>query len=372
MDPDQALVASFHRFVGEVTTSPLYQAMCPILAETPAAIDLYSDTPKQQRRPNLLLASMHASLLRDPDHELATWHATLGGIRRPDDPRLADAVRDLIAARTAELRDAVTHGATQTNEVGRSAILLPALAEVGAATGRPLGLVEIGASAGLNLRLDRYGYRYTAPHADVAVGDPASPVQITCDVSRSPERIDTEAIRALRIASRRGIDLNPLDPTDPDQARWLAALIWPDEVERFRRLRAALELAGSFPVQVTAGDAVDDVAAGVAEVPDHEHPIVITTWVLTYLPGERRRAFVAAVDAMGAQRDLTWLCVEHPGYAPTLPFPDAVLAAGDLGGANPVVAHEYRRGEVDRRWIATTHPHGRWLRWHADAGQLPH
>jgi hypothetical protein len=357
----------FRLFVNEVASSPLYQAVCAILADLPIVEDLFVDAAPTQRRPNLLLAAMHASLLRDRDHELALWHQTLQGTRSPEDPRLAEAVADLLVTRRIELAETIANGATQTNEVGRSAVILPALAAGTADTGRAVGLVEIGASAGLNLRLDHYRYRYRLNDAEESREfahrhDASDAVLIDCDVSRSDADLPWDAMASMRIGSRRGLDLNPIDVTDPAQTAWLRALVWPDEVARFARLSAAVELASTVPVVVDRGDAVDELDRLVAGVESSQHPAVITTWVLTYLPEERRIAFAAALDRIGRERDLTWVMIEHAAYASSLPFPpEAAALATTLG--NPVVVHRYRSGSVQRQWIATCHPHGRWLRW---------
>lgn len=366
MQHDEVMAERFRRFVAEATTSPLYQALCPMLADSQAALAMYADTPPTQRRPNLLLAAIHASVLRDPDHPLAAWFATVGGTRSPADLTLRDAVEAFVHDRADELRFGVTHGATQTNEVGRTATLLAALGDVAARLGGgavPFGLVEIGPSAGLNLRLDRYRYEYATPDGAVHVGDPTSPVLVTCDATRSDVPLPAGPMESVRIGTRIGVDLHPVDLADPDRARWLEALVWPDELGRFRRLSAAVELAGSIPVDLRQGDAVDDLAAALGDVPPGQHPVVVTTWVLTYLPEERRRGFAAELDRLGSTRDLTWICVEHPAYAASLPFPPG---AGELAldAGNPVGVHEWRSGRVERRWVATTHPHGTWMRWH--------
>lgn len=366
--PDEPIRDLFRRFVGEVRSSPLYQALCPILAGSDAAMALYADTPPTQLRPNLLLAALHASVLRDPAHELAGWFATVGGRRSPDDPALPRATAAFIAERAGELRHGVTHGATQTNEVGRCAMLLATLGEL-RERGRAsrVGLVEIGASAGLNLRLDAYRYEYATASGVARFGDPSRRVVIRCDAGRSPDPLPVWGMEQVAsgsvIGSRIGIDLHPLDPTDPDRARWLRALVWPDELERFDRLSAAIALAADHPVAMRTGDAVDDLEAAVGGVPADEHAVVVTTWVLTYLPEARRRAFAVTLDRIGAARDLTWVCIEHPAYAASLPFPPGA-ADLPLDGGNPVAVHEWSGGRVERHWRATSHPHGTWMRWH--------
>ena len=407
----------FRHFVDEVRSSPLYVALCPLLAAHPLVAEMWTQARPTQRRPNLILAAVHASVLRDPADELGQWFATVGGNRSPNDPALATALDRFLIERHAEIATLVASGATQTNEVGRSAILRPALGLIHDEVRQPLGLVEIGCSAALNLRFDTYRITYNGRDvhagaeqaadkqaadkqagdahagdsenspgaAGVSVGPDASSVHIVADVSRSVEPLSLTAMANTVIGSRRGGDLNPLDPADPTQARWLRSLIWPDEHERFNRLSNALLLAPSIPVDVTTGDAVDIVGALIDSVSESEHAVVLTTWVLTYLPEDRRVAFTAALQLAAAKRPVTWICVEHPFYCPGLPWPDDVATAfrpgtgrSDNGPSmlgNPLVVHRLDGSETVSRWIATVHPHGRWINWHptaADSGAGSH
>jgi hypothetical protein len=127
----------------------------------------------------------------------------------------------------------------QTNDVGRSAVLYAALLWLAARHDRPIRLLEIGASAGLNLLADRYCYVVRG----VELGDPGSPVRLVEPWARGPD-VDLSATAArLRIVSRAGCDLAPLDARSSDDRLTLMSYIWPDEPERLERTRAALELA---------------------------------------------------------------------------------------------------------------------------------
>jgi hypothetical protein len=162
---------------------------------------------------------------------------------------------------------------------------------------------------------------------------------------------------------RLRVDLNPLDVNDEAQSRWLRALVWPDEVARFQRLSAAIEQAKQHPVIIHAGDAVESLAQLISDVPANQHPVIVTTWVLTYLPEDRRVAFVDLVDRLGATRALSWVWIEHPAYASGLRFPPEVRA-GLASEGNPVVVSTYDGlGRSAQQLVAVTHPHGTWLNW---------
>lgn len=366
----------FRMFVAEVSNSPLYAALCPLLAEDPTAIALYADVPGTQRRPNLLLAALHYSVLRDQTHGFAEWFKTVGGTKEANDPELKTALSSFIAQRFGELKKLVVGGATQTNEVGRSALILPALAVLGEEQAKPVAIVEIGTSAGLNLRPDAYALNYrNADGTTTTVGPKNSTVQIETDTSQSVELLPYAALASLQLGSRIGVDLNPLDITDEFQARWLCALIWPDDTARFHRLRAAVDHAAANPIPIVQGDAVETVGAYISSVPVNEYPVVVTTWVLTYLTEPQRRAFAATLDAAAQTRDFAWIAMEHPAYARGLPWPEQVTALWGSESLDPVaqtitksgtplVVHRYKGGIRSSEWIASVHAHGHWINWH--------
>jgi hypothetical protein len=362
---DQLALADYFRFFAEETrASPLYVAMCPLLADNDLALTITMQAAPTQRRPNLLLAAMHASLLRDPSADLALWHRTCGGDRDPTDPRLAAAINDLLVDRTEEITASVISGATQTNEPGRSAILLAALGHIAEQHSQPLGLLDVGTSAGLNLRLDEYSYTYSGTKRNITAGNPRSPVHIQSDISRSTKPLPVLGMQSVQIAHRAGVDLNPLDVSDPDQRRWLRALIWPDEQARFDRLTAALDVAAAHPIPLQKGDATASLQALIDAVPQGVRPVITTTWVLTYLTENDRIAFVETLAAIGKNRPLSWVFIEHPSYASTLPSVSAPTGLASEG--NPLMIVDYAGDGTNDHTIVCagfTHPHGTWINW---------
>jgi hypothetical protein len=155
-----------------------------------------------------------------------------------------------------------------------------------------------------------------------------------------------------------GLDASPIDVLDDEQTRWLAACVWPDQLDRLARLRSALELARTHPPHIVTGDAVHDLAATIEQVSDDVHPVVMNSWVLNYLPEARQREYVHELDRVGASRDLSWVVAESPAQTPGLPIPchddehETVLS---------VVCWRSGRRTVDRLGIC--HPHGYWLHW---------
>ena len=149
-----------------------------------------------------------------------------------------------------QLAELLSTRRTQTNEIGRSALFVPSLGELAAECG-PLAHVDVGASAGLNLLIPHYDFVYD-PGGAVMTG---STVRITCSTRGDVPVPSTHP----PIAAAIGLDTDPIDVSDPLQARWLEACVWPDQVERFERLGAAIEIANRVGVDVRPGDAIDTV-----------------------------------------------------------------------------------------------------------------
>ena len=287
--------------------------------------------------PLRVAGALHALVLSGADPALAaTYPPHTAGI---------DAVwRAVEAALAAHPGHVATYLASppQTNEVGRSSLLLPGFLTIAGATGLPLRLLEIGASAGLNQIWDRYQYRYGAR----AWGDLASPVVLTCDWRGAPGPLG----RTVRVASRAGCDRAPIDIRDAAQRDRLRAYVWPDQLERLARLDAALALARAADIRVAAADAADWLEARLAESAAGSATVIYHSVVWQYLPAETQRRITARLAAAGAtatkDRPLAHLALEYSG-------PDYALRLTLwLGGG----------GKTDTL-LATTHAHGAWLNW---------
>ena len=286
-----------------------------------------------------------AFLAAAPDSQPNLFFASVQFLTGPRDmPKTGPELRAFLEHRGAAVADVMRSRRTQTNEVGRCAVLLPALPP------GPLALVEVGASAGLCLLLDRFRYEY----GSTSIG-PASTVQVRCATSGPvslPPAVPT-------IAWRHGLDLNPLDVRDDASARWLLACVWPDHEERRRRLEAAIDLARAWPPAVRAGDLVDDLPAVLAEAPRGAQLVVFHSAVLTYVGPDRRHEFAAVLDRESMRRDVVWLSNEARGVVP-----------GITALAPPATEHRFLLGRTrfsaGRRrdeLLGLAHPHGAELTW---------
>jgi hypothetical protein len=352
-----------------------YTAICRGVADNAEVLSLLGAAPLAQRRPNILLAAVHFLLLGGVEHDLAAHYDTVrsGLTSAAPQQRVAD---DFIAF-CAEHRDEVVHlvstRSTQTNEIGRCSALYPAFSSVGALyPGQPLALLDLGASAGLNLLLDHYAYSYV-PRDDgtaVRVGDANSPVTLDCVVRGDPLALPLNAPPS--IAVRVGLDLSPLDPTSADDARWLLACLWPDNLARFTRLQAALSMAGTVadPPTMHRGDIVVDLASVTSTIDNTLPVIIFHSWVAAYLTAERQRELVQAVRAVAAARPVHYIYAEQTAETPGLPTPPAPDSSplSDLRTAVVHIDLDLGSGggqELAPVRLADMHPHGRWLKWWA-------
>ncbi|HEX8514432.1 MAG TPA: DUF2332 family protein [Allosphingosinicella sp.] len=198
-------------------------------------------------------------------------------------------------------------GAPQTNEVGRSAVLMSGLLVVAGLFPRPMELLELGASAGLNLLLDRYGHEI----GGVRAGDPGSALQLRPEWKGSPP-----PVARVEVVRRRGVDIHPLDARrDGDR---LLAYVWPDQARRLAQLEAALAIAAGNPPQVEVGDAADWVEARLGERQETAvSRVVLHSIAFQYFPDSTKARIAAAMEEAGAEATpaapLAWLRYEHEG-----------------------------------------------------------
>ena len=224
-----------------------------------------------------LMGALHELVLAGGAPELAAFYPSAGGEREPDGawPVAERTLREHADWIAPRLRATV-----QTNEPGRSAVLYAALLWLTACHRRPIRLLEIGASAGVNLLADRYAY----VQGDLRLGAGADAAVTFTDPWDPGPPIDLAAAAArLQIAARAGCDPSPRDPADPADRLRLLSYIWPDELARFRRLEAALRVAAADPPLVAAARAVDWLPDALARRRPNELTVVWHSVVRQYV-----------------------------------------------------------------------------------------
>lgn len=226
----------------------------------------------------------------------------------------------------------------QTNEVQRSAYLFPAFLTTSKYfPDRALSLVELGASAGLNLLWDQYKFQYGE---EEPVGLLRS--SLTLSSSWRGEGRPDFSIPLPKVTNRVGIDLNPIDLLDQDQVLWLQALIWPEHFERRGRLTKAIRIAMVNPVTILEGDAVELLPEQLDTIPESEVAVVYHTHFFNQLSSEAREKLLATIDAYGAKRDLVHIHNNIESH---------------------IHATIFRSGERIELPLANSDGHANWIEW---------
>lgn len=296
--------------------SPIYQAWAERVAASNTILNFLAQLPPDKQQPNLLFASLR-SVARQP-------------------PSAGDFEETLMAERD-QVRVFILSHSTQTNEPGRCAALLPALKHIEG----PVALIEVGASAGLCLLPDKYGYdwgrsRLAAPTSDAPVfpcavaGNPPFPHR------HPPHHL---AGRSGPVAAKRSNDKD-LD--------WLLNLVWPEDTEGRNRLTAAIRLARKYQPKIHHGDLRHDLMDLINQAPDHATCVVWHGAVLTYVAHQSdRNAFAKQMLASKA----VWISNESPRVFPQF----SKKAAPPARGLFALTINGRLRG-----W---TGPHGQSLYW---------
>lgn len=316
------LIAEYRDFATYAAgDSPCFEEWALGVVADPEVLAWLTTLPPVKRQPNLVFAA-------------ARWHGAPA-------PGPYAGLRRVLLDREEAVRATVVSRATQTNEVGRLATLAPVLARVPG----PVALVEVGASAGLCLYPDRYAYAW--PPLGGLRGPAGSGGPLLTAQAEGPMPVPT-ALPA--VAWRAGVDLNPLDVTDPDATAWLENLVWPEQDERRARLRAALDVARAEPADLRRGDLLDLLPGLVEEAAAHGTPVVLHSAVIAYLAPDDRDRFHALVSDLVAQGRCRWISNEGPRVLP------AVTGALAVPPGRFVTA-------LDGVPLALSHGHGHALTW---------
>lgn len=340
--------------------SPLYAHLAAHAADDDEIASLLTEAQAAEAHPTLLFATAQRLLQADPIHPLTRYYPTLGGFDGVDSETWP-LFRTFLLERADAARELICRRFTQTNEVGRAAVLYPAVALAAKQAGGKIALLEAGCSAGLLLGMDRFGYRYQCEGGEQFTAGPAkAAVGLHCAVDGSgfgkpPKKLD--------VGARIGLDRAPVDLGDEEELAWLEACIWADQPERVRLLRTAAAAQQRNPPELIAGDAVDDLFSAAARLPDELPLVVFTSHALVYLAEQRRAEFVSAVGELAASRPLWW--VATGGYETELAH--AMPGRDELAFARTsqcvLAVTRWTGGQPDTRLLAQTAPHGQRMTW---------
>ncbi len=270
---------------------------------TRAVLAGHEDDPKDSVLALRLMGSAHRLALEGEAPELAAGYAALDG----DGEGVWEAFRAVLAEHPERMRELVERP-VQTNEVGRCAALLPGFLGFAGRAGLPLRLLEIGASAGLNLRWNEYGYEA----GGFSWGPEGAPLRIRFELLGGEI-----PAAAASVAERAGCDAAPLDPASEDGRLTLLSYVWPDQPVRMERLRAALDLAVAEPLPVERAGAVEWARERLAAPADGLATVVYHSIVIQYLSAGDQEAFSRTIAEAGeratGEAPLAWLRMEPDG-----------------------------------------------------------
>lgn len=319
----EALAERYRRFAADEArgSSPLYEMLSNHVAESAALLGFLSRFPAELQQPNLFLAAVR--------HVAGT----------PSDP---EQLEDIVQRNAEAIARTMRSRSTQTNEPGRCAVLLPVLSAISG----PIALLEVGASAGLCLLPDKYGYDYGRLRIDAPDDTRAIAPVLRCDASANTPLPQSPP----SIAWRAGLDLSPRSVHSAEDMAWLETLVWPEQQARLERLRSAASVARIVDPGVIRGDLRTDLTGLASRAPAQAKLVVFHTAVLAYVTSQDDRdAFARTCRDLGA----TWICNEYPYAYPRI--------AEKVRGPHP-------RGHfllaVDGRPVAWTTPHGQRIAWH--------
>jgi hypothetical protein len=326
-------------------TSPLYHRLALAVASDPDLLALASTVRSGQPPANMLFGAVHYLLITQPSLELARYFPDLTA-----DPlantNAAPLFRTFCLEHRAAIVDLLRTRLVQTNELRRCAYLLPALSYTAMVAQLPLALVELGASAELNLLFDHYTVHYDLGVVRLRAGAAHSTVEIDVHCLLDPS---VELPVAMPVVSHRiGVDISPVNLADDDSARWLHALIWPEHADRVQRFEQARRIWLQAPPTLVQADAADFLPSALGDLPEDVAPVVFHTHVLNQF-----------TPAAAAELEARFYALSH---ARTI-----YRIGNDLGGGTPkqyvLRLRIYRDGAMQETILGHTDGHARQIAW---------
>lgn len=309
-------------------TSPLYQALCPAVAEDRRLLDLLTRRRSGQQPSYLLFGAVHYLLLDGADRPAEAGPVFI----------------DFCHEYWAPLEDLIHTRLVQSNVVRRAIGLRYALWHVAQRIDGPVHLVEVGASAGLLMNVDRYRYLI----GEREFGEPDAPVVLDSCWRGAHPIPDLDAI--ARLAGKIGVDLNPIDLADGRERLWLRALVWPEQHSAAAILEAAIDEAREEPLTIIAGDVIDVCPALAHDLPAGEPRVAFHAATRMHVPDERREAFDEAIDSLGATGPLFHVWIEPPN-APHHGYPVAARGVVAMHGPGDDAATALVRVDGHLHWL---------------------
>lgn len=282
-------------------SSPLYEFLSMKIAEDKELLELCLHSRPGQPIPNLLFGVVHYLLLRGADHPLKEYYPSI--VNNPTEFNQAFIpFKSFCQQNEPAIQSLLKSKLVQTNEVRRCAYLYPCFSYIYKLSGKPLALIEIGTSAGLQLLWDKYSYSYQ--NFGTVMGNVESNVLITAEIKG--ENSPASPMEIPPVINRYGLDLHINDLMDEEDSQWLQALIWPEHTERRELFTQAVHCFQAFKNEVTLieGDGVTMLPSLIEQIPQNAIICVFHTHVANQFSSQLKEELVNHIETIGKNRDI--------------------------------------------------------------------
>lgn len=277
--------------------SPLYEHLANKIADDDELLKVATYIPQGQPAPNLFLAGVQYLLSSSKD-DLVHFYPSL-----TTTPKAISEVypvfKAFVLSHSDELKTLFQEKLVQTNEIRRCSYLYPMMTEIYKRHKKPLALIEIGASAGLQLGMDQYNYCY---NEQLHINNSNNDFVLSSENQGQP--LPTSISNAPVVCKRVGIDLNPIDIHNEEELQWLQALIWPEHQGRRFLLNQALPILKELNLQLIKGDAIKLIKDISREINEEAMLVVYHTHVANQIPMELRLELIEQLKEISIERPL--------------------------------------------------------------------
>ncbi len=318
-------------------SSELYEYLSLEIARDDELLELCTNARKGQPVPNLLFGAVHYLLLKGKKHKLKEYYPSVVENPKPSNEAFTS-FKDFCSQYKDEISTILQERLVQTNEVRRCAYLYPVFSLIYKKTRKPLALIEIGTSAGLQLLWDMYSYSYGS---DKVFGNKNSTLKITSEITG--ENTPYLASTPPPVSKRMGIDLHTIDLNDEDDELWMKALIWTEHKERRLMFEHAASYIKKNPLHLVEGDGIGLLNKYVDRMPSDSTICIFHTHVANQMPLEVRELLLNTIQSIGKEQDVFHIYNN---------IQDRFLHLDS-----------YLDGVESKVTIAETDGHGRWFKW---------
>lgn len=319
-------------------SSRLYEFLSTEISRDKDLLELSSHASHGQPVPNLLFASVHYLLLSGSQHELQEFYPSITRDPRPFEGSFLP-FKDFCLHHREEIINLLQTRLVQTNEIRRCTYLYPSFCYIYGKVKKPLSLIEIGTSAGLQLLWDRYSYSYGT---EDTYGDPDSSVHLTAQMRNG--NVPGLSQNSPQVAWRMGIDLHVIDLSNKNDYLWLKSLIWSEHKERLELFERAVQLFNAHPVDLVEGDGVSLLPDVIEQVPTDSILCIFHTHVANQMSDDSKRKLIENVRVIGAKRDVFHLY-------------------NNISDIGKLHLDYFSNGTEFNEVIGETDGHGRWFDW---------